>query len=455
MESGAKFLALLKRLRQKLFYASTIAALLLILYLGHRTHWKPFSHDAAVHDPHAVSKALTSPASELADGVTSPGSDESLVRITDVGLSKAGVQFGRVERRQMATSLTASGIVAYNHNVRAGLSTRAPGNVWRVEKHVGEPIRKGDVLAIIEASEVGRVKGELLQAIVQRELTQTNYQRVKQLESSVAERHKREAEAAARQAEIQVQVCAQALANLGLPVRIAELQGISDEERARRIQFLGLPESIVRSLDPLTTTANLIPLVAPFDGVVIGRDMAIGEVVSPADPHFEIADIRKVWVQLEIPKEHVNQVRIGQPIAFSPDGFGGEVRGNIDWISTEMDEKTRTLKVRAEVDNPPGGDATQQRPNYLLRAHTYGTGTIRLREKQDALVVPSEAVQFNRGTHYVFVREEGLFRSAPVELGALDHGVAEIVSGVEEGMVVATGGSHVLKAEMQITAAMR
>ena len=84
-----------------------------------------------------------------------------------------------------------------------------------------------------------------------------------------------------------------------------------------------------------------------------------------------------------------------------------------------------------------------------------GTGTIRLREKQDALVVPSEAVQFNRGTHYVFVREDGLFRSVPVELGALDGGATEIVSGVEEGMVVATGGSHVLKAEMQITAAMR
>lgn len=445
--------------KQAASYMGTIFILVGILYLGHRTHWKfgPHQSHAGAHHTGANSQkehgAAKKDVAESSDRTTEV--TETNFQLSDKVLAKAGIELGQVERRSLTTSITVSGVVAYNRNLRAELSTRAPGNVWRIEKRAGEPIRKGDVLAIIEASEVGRAKGELLQAIVECELKNTNYERVKQLDKSVAERLLREAQAAARQAEIQAQVCAQALVNLGLPVKIDELKKLSSDERARQLQFLGLPESIVGSLDPTTTTANLIPLVAPFDGVVIGRDISIGEVVSPADPHFVIADIRKVWVLLEIPKEHVKQVQLGQQVTFSPDGFEGEVNGTIDWMSTQMDEKTRTLQVRAEVVNPQSGDSTDHRPTYLLRAHTYGTGKICIRHNDDALVVPSKAVQFDRGTHYVFVRENGRFRSAVVKVGTREGDVTEVVSGLTEGMEIATGGSHVLKAEMQLLAALR
>lgn len=445
--------------KQSASYIGTIAILVGILYLGHLTHWKFSPHGTHAGANHADSN------SEHKHGVAKKEAAESSDQSVDLAetnfqlgakvLAKAGIELGHVERRSLTTSITASGVVAYNHNLRAELSTRAPGNVWRIEKRAGETIRKGDVLAIIEASEVGRAKGELLRAIVECELKNTNYERVKPLDKSVAERLVREAQAAARQAEIQAQVCAQALVNLGLPVKIEELKKLGSEERARQVQFLGLPESIVGSLDPATTTANLIPLVAPFDGVVIGRDISIGEVVSPADPHFVIADIRKVWVLLEIPKEHVKQVRLGQQITFSPDGFDGEVKGTVDWMSTQMDEKTRTLQVRAEVENPLSGDSIDSRPTYLLRANTYGSGAISIRHTDDALVVPTEAVQFDRGTNYVFVREGERFRSAVVKVGTREGRVTEIVSGLAEGMEIATSGSHVLKAQMQLLAAAR
>lgn len=459
MRAFEKFLSQFAAYKQAASYIGTIAVLVGILYLGHRTHWNLLphkSHAAAGHAQHEAEKDHVQSA-KPADGKSDQQAQltETDFKFGDKVLAKAGIELGHVERRALATSITASGVVAYNHNLRAELSTRAPGNVWRIEKRAGEPIRKGDVLAIIEASEVGRAKGELLQAIVECELKNTNYERVKQLDKSIAERLVRESQAAARQADIHAQVCAQALVNLGLPAKIDELKNLNGDDRARQVQFLGLPESIVGSLDPATTTANLIPLVAPFDGVVIGRDISIGEVVSPADPHFVIADIRKVWVLLEIPKEHVNQVQHGQQVTFSPDGFEGEVTGTIDWMSTQMDQKTRTLQVRAEVQNPQSGDSTDHRPTYLLRAHTYGTGKICIRHNDDALVVPSQAVQFDRGTHYVFVRENGRFRSAVVKVGTRAGNVTEIVSGLTEGMEIATGGSHVLKAEMQLLAALR
>ena len=440
--------------QENLSYAGTIAVLSFILWLGHSTHWEFWPNHgfaAAAHLPTAKRPEKSDAIST--DNVAPNSVDNDSLFLSDAALTKAGIELAPVRQQRVMAAITVSGVVAYNHNLRAELATRVPGNVWRIEKHVGEQIHKGDVLAIIEASDVGRAKGELLQAIVERELKATNFQRLRQLEGGVAERQVREAEAAARQAAIHARVCAQALINLGIPIDLAELEAATDEARAARIRFAGLPDSIVSTLDTRTATANLLPLVAPFDGVVIGRNLAIGELVSPDMPHFEVADIRKVWILLDIRKEDANQVRMGQAISFKPDGYDGDVEGVIDWISTAMDEKTRTLQVRAEVENPVQHGATDEQPTYLLRAHTYGAGRILVRDSQAALVVPTDAVQLDRGKHCVFVRESGCFVRTGVELGSKEAGLVEIRSGLSAGMTVATIGSHVLKAQMQIAAA--
>ncbi|MDX1947507.1 MAG: efflux RND transporter periplasmic adaptor subunit [Pirellulaceae bacterium] len=448
---------LLPVLRQKVLYALTIAALVGVLWMGHQTHWNPLGHlGANAHAAHQSPHSGHGDSEQLAQATTEPARESGdIVALPDTALAKAGIELGRVERRALSQTLVASGVVAYNHNLRAQLATRVPGNVWRIEKRAGEQIRKGDVLAIIEASDVGQAKGDLLQAIVESELKATNFERIKMIKEGVAERQIREAQADARQAHIRAQVAVQALVNLGLPLTLGDLAGLADDERARRLQFLGLPPAIVKSLDPRTTTANLLPLFAPFDGVVIGRDLAIGEVVTPNEPQFEIADIRTVWVLLEIPKEHVNLLRLGQTLSFTPDGFGGEVHGRIDWISTEVDEKTRTLQVRAEVNNPLGADANAATPTWLLRAHTYGTGRIVIRDNNLALIVPSDAVQFDGGGHHVFVRDGQQFRRVAVRPGTVADDMTEIEGDVEPGAVVATLGSHVLKAQLQIAAATR
>jgi RND family efflux transporter MFP subunit len=455
MRSSAKVLVDWGLLRQKSTYAATILGLVFLLWLGHHTHWRlaELIADLASGRAHASAggHAENPVRREMASALAVSG--DGVLAVSESALAKAGVELGRVERRAMSTSIVASGVVAYNQNLRAQLATRAAGHVWRIEKHLGEPIRKGDVLAIIEAREVGQAKGELLQAIVDSELKATNYERLKKSVGLVAERQVREAEAASRQAQIHAQVCVQALVNLGLPLALDDLKNLDDDERARRIQFAGLPESIVATLDPRTTTTNLVPLWAAFDGVVIGREMAVGEKVSPDQPNFEIADVRKVWLLLEVRKEDAAQLKIGQPVIFRPDGHEGEVRGAIDWISTAVDEKTRTLQVRAQVENLAAHDGATGQTSYLLRAHTYGTGEVLIREEQAAVVVPQSAVNYDGASAFVFVLEKGAFRRAEIEVGAKQEGQVEVMSGLTEGMMIATAGSHALKAQFQLVAA--
>src|SRR5262249_16447639 len=117
------------------------------------------------------------------------------------------------------------------------------------------------------------------------------------------------------------------------------------------------------------------------------------------------------------------------------EGVGGE----IEWISTEVDEKTRTVKMHAHVLNPGG----------LLRANSFGTGQVLVRVKPEAVAVPQEAVQADGKAHYVFVRaDEVTFQPRRVRPGLRHGGFVEVKGDLRPGAAVVTTGSHVLKTEV-------
>jgi multidrug efflux pump subunit AcrA (membrane-fusion protein) len=124
------------------------------------------------------------------------------------------------------------------------------------------------------------------------------------------------------------------------------------------------------------------------------------------------------------------------------------VAGRIDWISTELDAETRTLQVRASVDNPIVGETSVAGTGArLLKARTFGTGRIVLEDSPGAVAVPTAAVHFDGTRHFVFVRDAGLFRRREVKIGTANREFSEIASGLAAGEIVASQGSHVLKAE--------
>ncbi len=436
-------------MRARFIYLSVITTLLAILAWGHSTHWSLPIHPSVAVKP---AKRATVAAPNVA-----PGDDKQPAKtelhLDDEAIRKAGIEVEDVRSRRIEQKIDAHGVVAYNQDAVAQLSSRVKGNVWRVEKRVGENVHRGEVLAIVESLAVGEAKTDLLRAIVTADLKQSNLKRLRDASAAVPERVIREAEADAREANVRLLSARQTLISLGLKIDLADLKNIDDEALAQRIQFLGLPDSIRDTLDPLSTTGNLIPVVAPFDGVVIGRATSIGELVSPEDSQFVVADTSRMWLLLDIRKEDVGYVRIGQRLSFEADGVSGTVQGIIDWISTEMDEKTRTLTVRAVVNNPLVDAQRGGQEQRLLRTHTFGTGHIVVRERPEAIAVPNEAVQFDGQRHYVFVREGEIFRRRDVRTGVVKDGWTEILSGLAAREQVATVGAHVLKAELLIVSA--
>jgi cobalt-zinc-cadmium efflux system membrane fusion protein len=365
-------------------------------------------------------------------------------------MDKAGVDIALVERRPILEAIVANGEVVYDQTHTANLASRVGGTVRLVDKQVGMRVRKGDVLALVDAVEVGRAKAEFLRAIAQLRLKRTNAERLKPLakEGTIAGRQLREAETALEETQIRLLGAQQALANLGLAVRIDDFAELSSEEIAQRVQFLGLPEELTESFASELTTSNLFPLRSPLDGVIIGCNVVSGEVVDTASTIFGVADVRRMWLTLDVQQDEAKYLLLGQTVLFRPSDSIGEpeIKGTLAWISTEADRQTRTVKVRVDLPNADG----------RLRANTFGTGRIVLREEPRATVVPSEAIHWDGCCHVVFVRDKHFLADAApkffhvrkVRVGVEDGDVTEIIAGLVPGEVIASKISVVLEAQL-------
>lgn len=358
---------------------------------------------------------------------------------------KVGIEVEPVWTAPVTEAVAGNGEVGYDQTRIARLSARLPGTVWKVFRQQGEAVKAGDVLALIDAAEVGKAKAELLQALATLQLKTQTVASIKASAGAVPEARVREAEAAVREAEIRLQAGRQTLVNYGLPLDEADLQTLTSPQLEAKLRFLAIPDDVAKTLDPRTATTNLLPLVAPMEGVVVSRDVVAGEVVDSTKLLFTVADARRVWVTLDLRLEDAKFVALGQEVRFRPDG-GAETSGKITWVSTEADPKTRTVKLRATAENAAG----------RLRANTFGAGRVILREEKDAVVVPTEAVQWEGCCHVVFVRNKDylkdgspkVFHVRTVRVGARDGKNTEIIAGVVPGELVVTKGSTALRAEL-------
>lgn len=439
LASGAKYLGIL-------------FGLLAIGFIGHQTHWSfGFMKDES------GKQATALPTAKFPESIDEdqPIDQEWQVEFpSEKSLRRTGIKTRVIEERSMRERIKTTGVITYDERMFASLSARVSGAIWRVLKQPGDMIRRGDVLVIIDAADVGQAKAKFSSDLVSLESRVERLASYESVAGAIAQRQVRDERVAVREAKIRLQNTEQTLINMGFSLQKTLYEGLNDAERAEKLHFLGIPESISKELDPVKTTSNLLPVTASFDGVLIHHDAALGEMVEAGKPLLEIADLRKMWLYLDVSKEDASKMTLGQSVRFLPDGLEQELQSTITWISTEMNEKTRTLRVRAEVDNPVvSSDPVTGQEVRLLRAKTYGTGMITLRETPSAFVVPISAVLHDDNQPMVFANvSDRKFARINVRLGAREGGSIQIESAdLKPGMKIVTHGSHALKSEWILT----
>jgi membrane fusion protein, heavy metal efflux system len=387
----------------------------------------------------------------------SPEKGLPLVKLaSEEALKTAGITPERIEEELVGEYVEAHGDIDFDQDHYAHLSTRASGTAWRVFKHAGDEVKQGEVLALIASPEVARLKFDLEQTLLSVQTRERIYERLKGAGTSAATKDRDSAEASLREARIRLSNDQQSLLNLGLSVSVEELTHLSDEQVAARLRTLGIPDSLLQDVDPSTLTSNLLPMFAPFNSVVIKRDIVIGEVVNPGTPQFVLADLSRLWIMLHVHQEDVGKLDREQPVSFRVDASKEDAPpAKISWISAQVDEKTRTVLVRADVDNPKG----------RLRPNAFGDGRILVRQEK-RVTVPNEALQtvsnatlqtvtkealpFGEVSHVVFARGESAteFQPLRVTLGPRHEKFTEIRSGLGAGQTIAVSGTRKLLAAL-------
>lgn len=426
------------------------AGLVGVAYWGHRTDWTFTRTPRPEEQPtdSAVSLARVRIGGTLPARPDIPSALRREVVIefdSAAAVDAAGIVIAPAWPGGITEAVEAPGEVAFDPALVTRLGPRAPGIVWRVAKKAGDPVAAGEVLALVDAADAGKAKADYQQALVQARLRDQTLAGRRAASKVVSAQAIREAEAALAEAETRLLAVTQTLANLDLTVDPADFRGVPIDAVVERMRLLGVPPG-TPGLDPKTATANLIPVRAPFAGVVLSADAVAGETAEPGRALFVVADPRRVWVTLHVRAAEAGRVAVGQPVRFRTDGSGEEFGGKVEWVAPVADETTRTVPIRAVLPNDAG----------RLRAGTLGQGRVVLRRDENAILVPHEAVQTFRGTPVVFVRDPNYlksdgpkaFRARPVRVGAKDAENTEIVAGLAGGEVVATKGSGLLLNEL-------
>ncbi len=342
----------------------------------------------------------------------------SVVRLTDTQLKEFGIETGSAASGTLPIELVLPGEVALDADRIAHVVPRVSGVVREVHKNLGDPVRQGEVMAILESRELADSTAALLSAREGVVLAETNYAREKQLWQKKISPEQDFIEAKMQLAE----------ANIALQTAELRLLAIGFSSDYIAQITAGKDEDII-----------LYRITAPFNGIVIEKHISIGEVLKDDSTAFLIADLSKVWVNLDVQQKDLSLIKVGQMAVIGIGTDASGISGRVSFLDPIATETIRTIHARMVVPNADG----------RLRPGLFVTGRILVERIEIPVLVPNDALILVDDIMCVFVKEKEGFRPQPVKTGRADSGHTEITSGLVSGQIYATQGAFTLKSELQ------
>lgn len=209
-----------------------------------------------------------------------------------------------------------------------------------------------------------------------------------------------------------------------------------------RLYILGYKESDLKDLDPIKQGEAIAhyEVRAPFDGTVIGKNVVLAERVGPDTKMFQIADLSTLWVQADIYQKDLPKIRqLGEMLRFRAPDSDHIHEAKIFYTGDILDPETRTLRLRAVVDNP----------DRHLRAGMFVEVALPGETQSGVVTVPAPTIQEVEGQDVVFIQtgpEE--FKRRNVKIGTRSDGAVQILEGLQPGDKVVVAGGFALKSEL-------
>lgn len=206
-------------------------------------------------------------------------------------------------------------------------------------------------------------------------------------------------------------------------------KGLTTEARTEELaQAVATAEAEVRQLE---ARIGKFTLRAPFDGRLGLKQASVGALVQPGDPIVTLDDISVIKLDFDVPETALGALHPGQTVLARSSAYpDSPIEGVVSTIDTRVDPDTRSVTVRAEIDNKDG----------LLRPGMFLTVELVYGRTENALLAPEESVLVVDGGAFVFAIEDGKAVRSPVKLGRRRPGKVEILEGLSAGQTVITAG---------------
>ncbi len=328
---------------------------------------------------------------------------------------RAGIESAIVEARAFQPTLAAVGASDFDPQQVAAVGTRLRGLVSRVAHFEGDVVEKGALLAVLESPELGEAQAAV---------------RLLAAEKNAAELNSR------RELEL-----------FGRNLSTAREAEIAQVELKKYDALLGAAQQKVYALaggPGATHSARLgaQELRAPIGGTIVECKVSAGQAVDGDYVAFKIANLDRLWIELQVFEQHLPLIRVGDRVELRPFSKNSDrFEGRVARIAATVDPDTRSSTVRVEVDN----HERRLRAGQAMNAIIHASG----RHGDVATVVPSSALTYVDGKPTLFVADSPTsVRIAKVQLGATSGDLAEVKAGIKPGDRVVTQGAFALKSEL-------
>jgi len=342
----------------------------------------------------------------------------NIVKMPGNEMTKYGIGVSTAGPGKLQIKITLAGEIAINTDNMAHIVPQVPGIVRDVKVKLGDIVEKDDVLAVIDSRELADAKADYLASMERLNLAQMNFDRKEKLwkDKITSEKEYLNSRQNLSEAKINLRTAKQKLIAMGFTSAYLE--------------------SLPKEADEMFTRFEV---VAPFNGTVIEKHIALGENLKDDAEVFIIADLSTVWINLQVYPKELSLIRKGQRISLLDNVGVPETHGIIDYVGPLVGTQTRTAVARVVQPNPKGE----------LRPGLFVTANVTIKTSNADIVVHKDHIQYLDDVPCIFVQVAEGFELRGVILGDSDGDYVAITKGLTVGESYATTNSFLLKSEME------
>ncbi len=342
------------------------------------------------------------------------------VEISDKQRKFLNIKLAQALSGNLENYLELPGEIQLNADHTANMMPKMPGFVTEVLVSEGDAVKKGQILARITSHKLGEYFSAHKLALEREKIAKTEFEMAKTLYEKTSMSQKEY-----------------------LRYQKDYADSIVERERAEiMLKSLNINgEHETHTAESKTETPLLCTLYevkAPWDGTILKKFVTVGENFAEDNTKviFVVSDVSHLWVDLKADEFEIARIAKGMPVQIKTSASTEIHNGKIIYVAPVIDEVTRTGLVRVSIENHDGN----------LRAGTFATGTVKLRDKGESVLIPGTAIQLVGGEFVVFVPVDDGFSPRDVRTGKSANGYTQIVAGLKVGEKYVSEGAFGLKA---------